>query len=77
MMLEFTICSTRLQKLDNDDFDAIILACAGLIRLGFESRIKQQISLINKPFPPILDSGEFKIWSPLVVIFTNSIVKSG
>jgi porphobilinogen deaminase len=33
-----------LQKLDNGDFDAIILACAGLIRLGFESRIKQQIS---------------------------------
>ncbi|CAC9554057.1 Porphobilinogen deaminase (EC 2.5.1.61) [uncultured Gammaproteobacteria bacterium] len=36
--------NTRLQKLDNGDFDAIILACAGLIRLGFESRIKQQIS---------------------------------
>lgn len=36
--------NTRLQKLDNGDFDAIILACAGLIRLGFKSRIKQQIS---------------------------------
>ncbi len=36
--------NTRLQKLDNGEFDAIILACAGLIRLGFEERIKQQIS---------------------------------
>ncbi|CAB5503730.1 Porphobilinogen deaminase (EC 2.5.1.61) [uncultured Gammaproteobacteria bacterium] len=36
--------NTRLQKLDNGEFDGIILACAGLIRLGFEDRIKQQIS---------------------------------
>jgi hydroxymethylbilane synthase len=36
--------NTRLQKLDDGEFDAIILACAGLIRLGFEDRIKQQIS---------------------------------
>ncbi len=36
--------NTRLQKLDNNEYDAIILACAGLIRLGFEDRIKQQIS---------------------------------
>ena len=36
--------NTRLQKLDNDEYDAIILACAGLIRLKFEDRIKQQIS---------------------------------
>ena len=35
--------NTRLQKLDDGEFDAIILACAGLIRLGFEQRIKQQI----------------------------------
>ena len=32
--------NTRLQKLDDGDYDAIILAAAGLIRLGFESRIK-------------------------------------
>ncbi|ABL02508.1 porphobilinogen deaminase [Candidatus Ruthia magnifica str. Cm (Calyptogena magnifica)] len=36
--------NTRLKKLDKGGFDGIILACAGLIRLGFESRIKQQIS---------------------------------
>ena len=35
--------NTRLKKLDDGEFDAIILACAGLIRLGFEQRIKQQI----------------------------------
>ncbi len=36
--------NTRLKKLDDGEFDGIILACAGLIRLGFEDRIKQQIS---------------------------------
>ncbi|PWQ99372.1 hydroxymethylbilane synthase [Leucothrix arctica] len=36
--------NTRLAKLDNDEYDAIILASAGLIRLGFEDRIRQGIS---------------------------------
>ena len=36
--------NTRLRKLDDGEYDAIILACAGLIRLGFEKRIKQQLS---------------------------------
>ncbi len=36
--------NTRLKKLDDGEYDAIILACAGLIRLGFEDRIKQQIT---------------------------------
>ncbi|MBW5289961.1 MAG: Porphobilinogen deaminase [Candidatus Ruthia sp. Apha_13_S6] len=36
--------NTRLKKLDEGEFDGIILACAGLIRLGLEDRIKQQIS---------------------------------
>lgn len=31
--------NTRLSKLDNGDFDAIILAVAGLLRLGFAERI--------------------------------------
>jgi hydroxymethylbilane synthase len=30
---------TRLRKLDEDQFDAIVLAAAGVIRLGFEERI--------------------------------------
>lgn len=36
--------NTRLRKLDDGDYDAIILATAGLKRLGFEGRIKQYIS---------------------------------
>jgi hydroxymethylbilane synthase len=35
--------NTRLAKLDAGDYDAIILAAAGLIRLGFESRIRARI----------------------------------
>jgi hydroxymethylbilane synthase len=31
--------NTRLGKLDNGDYDAIILAAAGLLRMGFEERI--------------------------------------
>lgn len=36
--------NSRLKKLDNGDYDGIILACAGLIRLDMEKRIKQRIS---------------------------------
>jgi len=36
---------TRLGKLDAGDYDAIILASAGLMRLGLESRIAERISL--------------------------------
>jgi len=36
--------NSRLAKLDNGDYDAIILACAGLVRLDMEKRIKQRIS---------------------------------
>ena len=32
--------NTRLRKLDEGEYDAIILASAGLMRLGFEQRIK-------------------------------------
>lgn len=36
--------NTRLAKLDAGDYDAIILAAAGLIRLGFETRIRDSIA---------------------------------
>ena len=36
--------NTRLAKLDAGEYDAIILAAAGLIRLGFEARIRDFIS---------------------------------
>ncbi len=35
--------NTRLRKLDEGDYDAIILASAGLMRLGFEQRITAKI----------------------------------
>ena len=34
---------TRLRRLDGGELDAIILACAGLIRLGWESRITARL----------------------------------
>lgn len=36
--------NSRLQKLDDGQFDAIILACAGLKRLGFDSRIRSAMA---------------------------------
>ena len=44
--------NTRLAKLDNDEYDAIILASAGLIRLGFQDRIQQGIS-VEQSLPAI------------------------
>lgn len=35
--------NTRLDKLDRGDYDAIVLACAGLKRLGFSARIRQEL----------------------------------
>ena len=35
--------NTRLAKLDAGEYDAIVLACAGLARLGFESRIRKRL----------------------------------
>lgn len=36
--------NTRLAKLDNDEYDAIILASAGLLRLGFEDRLRHNLT---------------------------------
>ena len=36
--------NTRLGKLDAGDYDAIVLAAAGLIRLGMQQRIREEIS---------------------------------
>ena len=35
--------NTRLARLDAGDYDAIVLACAGLQRLGFDARIRGRI----------------------------------
>lgn len=43
---------TRLKKLDTEDYDAIILAAAGLERLGLEARIQETLpSSIMLPSP--------------------------
>jgi hydroxymethylbilane synthase len=36
---------TRLRKLDDEGFDAIVLACAGLVRLGWEDRITERLAI--------------------------------
>lgn len=36
--------NTRLAKLDRGEYDALILATAGLVRLGFDDRIRERIS---------------------------------
>src|SRR4249919_2821895 len=35
--------NTRLSKLDGGEYDAIVLACAGLDRLGFHARIRSRL----------------------------------
>jgi len=37
--------NTRLARLDAGDYDAIVLACAGLARLGFEDRIRSRLAM--------------------------------
>ncbi len=39
--------NTRLRKLDGEEYDAIILASAGLIRLGFAERIAEHMSIAD------------------------------
>jgi hydroxymethylbilane synthase len=46
---------TRLRRLDGGGMDAIVLACAGLIRLGLESRIT--VRLDPKMFLPAVAQG--------------------
>lgn len=36
---------TRLDKLERGDFDAVVLASAGLVRLGFADRITQRLAI--------------------------------
>ncbi len=36
--------NTRLARLDAGEYDAILLACAGLMRLGFDTRIRDRLA---------------------------------
>jgi hydroxymethylbilane synthase len=51
--------NTRLAKLDADNYDAIILACAGLERLGMGARIKSR--LIAPDWLPAVAQGAIAI----------------
>lgn len=46
---------TRLRRLDEDAFDAIVLACAGLRRLGLEERIREALDVSR--FIPAIGQG--------------------
>ena len=46
---------TRLRRLDEDQFDAILLACAGLRRLGLENRIREPLDV--QRFIPAIGQG--------------------
>ena len=51
--------NSRLQKLDRGDFDAILLAAAGLKRLGFEDRIR--VTLPPEVLLPAVGQGAIAI----------------
>ncbi len=51
--------NTRLNKLDAGDFDALVLACAGLARLGLEARIAERLE--PSRFVPAIGQGAIGI----------------
>lgn len=51
--------NTRLAKLDAGEYDAIILACAGLQRLGFDERIRAR--LVAPDFLPAVAQGAIAV----------------
>jgi hydroxymethylbilane synthase len=44
--------NTRLRRLDDGELDAIVLACAGLVRLGWESRITARLE-VSESLPAV------------------------
>ena len=50
---------TRLERLERGDYDAIVLAAAGLKRLGLEHRITEHLSA--EEFPPAVSQGAIGI----------------
>ena len=64
---------TRLKKLDNGDFDAIILAAAGLKRLGLDGRIAQ--SFTPDQLLPAVGQGALGLETRKFDIATVSIIR--
>jgi len=52
---------TRLAKLDSGDYDGVILAVAGLSRLGFGDRIRETAILAAEEFFPAIGQGALAI----------------
>ncbi|MBR3220045.1 MAG: hydroxymethylbilane synthase [Thermoguttaceae bacterium] len=52
---------TRLKKLDAGDYDAVVLAVAGLTRLGFDQRICRDLILDPGEFLPAVGQGALAI----------------
>lgn len=51
--------NTRLARLDAGEYDAILLACAGLMRLGFDARIRDR--LVPPDFLPAAAQGAIAV----------------
>jgi hydroxymethylbilane synthase len=64
---------TRLRKLDEGQFDAIILASAGLIRLGLSHRITEMLSIEQSL--PAVGQGAIGIETRVEDEFINSLIK--
>ena len=62
---------TRLNKLDDGEYDAIILAAAGVMRLGLEDRISEVIS--TEIILPAIGQGAIGI---LMQIFFKYVVST-
>jgi len=70
--------NTRLHKLDNGDYDAILLAAAGVRRMGWKERITQLLS--PEQFLPAIGQGAIGIeirldddWVPKLVAELNDV----
>lgn len=66
--------NTRLEKLDQGNYDGIILAAAGIIRMGFEQRIKQFLN--TDDFLPAAGQGAICIESRKQDHTTNSLINA-
>ncbi len=65
---------TRLAKLDDGDVDALILACAGLDRLGLADRISQRLAVdLSLPAP---GQGALAVEYPMDRIDVKALVSS-